>query len=76
MTNTREEMWQDANDNPSNPQALQLQVMLADTLNRIEEAEEYLRLVYVNPRYFETVQWKMAERTLDILAGHPDGADE
>lgn len=53
-----------------------VQDMLSEMLNRVEEAEEYLRSVYGNPRYFETVQWRMAAHLLDTLAGHPDRADD
>lgn len=68
-------MWEVANDEPQNSREEDLIAMLADCLNRIEQARDVLNHIVNNQAFVGTFAQSIAGQAQWILDGEPDGAD-
>ena len=72
---TMADMWEAANDAPYNSRDDELMSMLADCLNRIEQARDELNRIVQNQAFVGTFAQDVAGQVQWILDGEPDGAD-
>lgn len=72
---TMEDMWAAANDEPQNFREREYAAMLADCLNRIEQASDELNRIVQNHAFVGTFAQAVAGQAQWILDGEPDGAD-
>lgn len=72
---TMGDMGEAANDEQFYPREKELSLMLADCLNRIEQARDELNRIVQNQAFVGTFAQAVAGQAQWILDGEPDGAD-